>query len=81
MEGERRQGGDRRRLSLTGLNSTTGDKERRRRWRMKGLLHCHTFGRSHRKRQNRRRRRKDKWKTEKEMRGEDKRRKERQNEK
>lgn len=32
---------------MTGFNSTAGDKTRRR--REKELLHCHTFGESHRK--------------------------------
>lgn len=47
MEGERRQEKTR---SLTGLNSTAGDEAGRRK---KELLHCHTFGESHRRRQNR----------------------------
>lgn len=56
MEGERRQ---EKTWPLMGLNNTAGDKTRRRS-RKKKLLHCHSFGESHRRRQNSSRG-EDKW--------------------
>lgn len=45
MEGERRQ----EKTVFDGINSTAGEKARRRK---KEMLLCHTFGESHRRRQN-----------------------------
>lgn len=61
--GRRRRGRQEKTWSLMGLNSTAGDvaSRRRRRRKKKELVHCHTFGESHRMRQKRSRRRKHEW--------------------